>query len=77
MKTTPAQKRAKEKYTKENTRAYCLRLNRKTHQDIMAKLEAVERTGSGLDGRFFFCEKILENSKIWVDFPCNIVYHYI
>ena len=42
MKTTPAQKRAKEKYTKENTRAYCLRLNKKTDQDIMAKLEAVE-----------------------------------
>lgn len=38
---TPAQKRAKEKYDKQNTTQVKLKLNLKTDKDIIEKLESV------------------------------------
>lgn len=41
-KTTDAQRKAIEKYDRQNTRQYHLKLNRNTDADIMARLDEVD-----------------------------------
>ena len=41
-KTSEAQKRAGEKYDKNNTKKFVMKLNLNTEQDIIRKLESVE-----------------------------------
>lgn len=42
MKTTKAQLKATAKYQSANTKAYVIKLNRKTDADVIAKLEQVD-----------------------------------
>lgn len=41
MKTSEAQKRASERYDKNNTKKFVMKLNLNTDQDIIRKLESV------------------------------------
>lgn len=46
MKTSKAQVRAVNKYNKENTRTFCIRLNKNTDSEILAYLDQIEnKTG--------------------------------
>lgn len=49
-KQTKAQIRAKDRYNKENTVTYCLRLNKNTDKDIIARLESPVDIGGSKNG---------------------------
>lgn len=46
MKTSKAQIRASNKYNRDNTRAFCIRLNKNTDSEIITYLDQIEnKTG--------------------------------
>lgn len=49
-KQTKAQIRAKDRYNKENTVTYCLRLNKNTDKDIIDRLESPVDIGGSRNG---------------------------
>lgn len=49
-KQSKAQIKAKDKYNKENTITYCLRLNKKTDKDIIDRLESPVDIGGSKNG---------------------------
>lgn len=48
MKQTKAELRAKERYNKENTKTYCLRLNKKTDAELIDFLDTYPGSRNGL-----------------------------
>ena len=47
MKTSEAALKAVAKYNKENTKTYCLRLNRKTDKDLIEFLDSLQDSKQG------------------------------